>query len=168
MAYSIDVKEKAFGLFCMGNSYDSIAEAMDAEGIKITRRTLIKWNKQYGWAIRRRNVVKDARQKTDQRTASDIAELSAQLAELQSDLIDELRNVPLKSKEGGITALRQLHDMRQRLLGDKRFTEQIDELIGVIFEILANDEVIGPMLQNRQQVIIEKLETLLREKYGIR
>lgn len=168
MAYSIDVKEKAFGLYCQGYSFDRIREVLLDEEIKITKRTLIKWEKQYGWKIRRRKIQHEARKKTDETHAANIAQLSAQLAELQADLIDELKDVRLKSKEGGITALRVLHEMRQRLLGDKRFEEHIDEIIGIIFEILASDEIIGPKLQDRQTIVIGKLENVLREKYGIR
>jgi len=168
MAYSIDIKEKAFSLYCQGYSFDKIIQIFADEKIRLARRTIIKWEKQYGWKIRRQKVLDSARKKTDEKHANELAELSAQLAELETDLIGELQNVPLKSKEGGITALRQLHDMRERLLGDKRFEQQLDEIIVTIFEILADDEKIGPLLQDRQQAIIERLEKALKEKYGIR
>jgi len=167
MAYSIDVKEKAFGLYCQGYSYDRIIEALAQEDINLARRTLIKWEKQYGWKIRRQKIIQEAKKKTDEKHANELAELNAQLAELQNDLIGELKNVQLKSKEGGITALRQLHEMRERLLGDKRFEQQIDQIIMTVFEIMANDEKIGPLLQDRQQIVIEKLEKILKEKYGL-
>lgn len=167
MAYSIDIKEKAFGLYCQGYSYDRIIEILSEEGIKIARRTLIKWEKDYGWKVRRQKIIDAARKKTDEKHATELAELASQLTELQNDLIEELKNVPLRSKEGGITALRQLQEMRERLLGDKRFEQKIDEIIGLIFEVLAEDEKIAPLLVERQQHIIEKLEKILKERYGI-
>jgi len=167
MAYSIDIKERAFSLYCQGYSFDRIQQILAEEGIKIARRTIIKWEKQYGWKIRRQKVLEAARQKTDEKHATELAELSSQLTELQNDLLAELRNVPLRSKEGGITALRQIYDLRERLLGDKRFQEHLDEIITLIFEILATDDQLGPVLVNRQPQILEKLEKALKEKYGI-
>lgn len=168
MAFGIDVKERAFALYCQGYSLDRISQSMGEEGTKVTRRTLINWEKQMGWKVRRRKVQEEARKRSDERHASDLAELSSQLAELQIDLFEELKEVRLKSKEGGINALRRLQEMRQRLLGDKRFEEQLDEIISAIFEILANDPKLGPVLQDRQHIIIEQLEKTLKEKYGIR
>ena len=43
MAYSIDVKEKAFQLYCQGYSFQKVANILAEDGPKVTRRTLIKW-----------------------------------------------------------------------------------------------------------------------------
>jgi len=40
--------------------------------------------------------------------------------------------------------------LRKNLRGEKAIEENIDVIIGIIFEILADDEVIGPKLKERQ------------------
>jgi hypothetical protein len=168
MSHKIDIRERAFVLYSQGYSFDRIRTILGEEGITVSRRTLINWEDKFQWKIRRQKIQKEVRTKIDQKQVSEITQLSTQLSELQDDLIDELKNVKLKTKEGGIAALRQLHDMRQRLLGDKRFDEHLDELIALIFEILATDEILGPKLKDRQSIIVDRLEKTLKEKYGIR
>jgi hypothetical protein len=168
MKHKTDIHERAFVLYSQGYSFDRIQKILDEEGNRVARRTLINWEKKDNWKNRRRDIQKEVRTKIDQKQVSEITTLSTALSELQKDLLDELKNVSLKTKEGGIAALRQLHEMRQRLLGDKRFEEHLDELIQIIFEILATDEIIGPKLKDRQALIVDRLEKTLKEKYGIR
>ncbi|MCX8014560.1 MAG: hypothetical protein N2748_00940 [candidate division WOR-3 bacterium] len=168
MSHKIDTRERAFSLYAQGYSFDRIQEILKEEDIKVARRTLINWEKKYEWKIRREKIQKQVQSQIDQKQISELTKLSSILTDLQNDLLNELKDVRLKTKEGGIAALRQLHEMRQRLLGDKRFEEHLDELIQTIFEILATDEVIGPKLKDRQTIILERLEKTLKEKYGIR
>lgn len=166
MAHSIDTKERAFSLYCQGYSFQKIADILKQEKIKVTRRTLIKWQKQFGWKIRKDNIQKDARKKIDESLSNELAELDAQLSDLQGDLLDELKDVRVRTKEGGVAALRQLHDLRKNLRGEKAIEENIDEVIGIIFEILADDKIIGPKLIQRQEIIVKKLNIAIKKKYG--
>lgn len=167
MGHPIETKESAFRLYCDGYSFDRIAEMLGEKDIRVTKRTLIKWQEEYGWKARRQKILADVRSKSDESQTTKLAKVGVMIDELEGDIYEELKNTPLKSKEGGVTALRQLQEMRQRLLGDKRFEEQIDEIIGIIFGIFAEDEKIGPMLPDRQHILVEKLEKVLKEKYGI-
>ncbi len=166
MAYSIDVKEKAFQLFCQGYSFQKVANILAEDGIRVTRRTLIKWEKQYGWKVRRKEVLKDARKKIDESLSNELSELDSRLSELQGDLLDELKDVRVRTKEGGVAALKQLMELRKKLRGEKAIEENIDEVISLIFEIFADDEVLGPKLRERQDIIVKKLEIAIRKKYG--
>jgi len=168
MSHKIDIRERAFVLYNQGYSFDRIRTILGEEGVTVSRRAIFNWEDKFQWKIRRQKIQKEVRTKIDQKQVSEITQLSTQLSELQDDLLGELKNVKLKTKEGGIAALRQLHDMRQRLLGDKRFDEHLDELIALIFEILATDEILGPKLKDRQSIIVDRLEKTLKEKYGIR
>jgi len=167
MKHKTDTRERAFVLYSQGYSFDRISAILEEEGTKVSRRSLINWENQYQWKIRRENIQKEVRDKIDKKQVSELTQLSSSLTDLQNTLLDELKNVRIKTKEGGVAALRQIHEMRQKLLGDKRFEEHLDELIQIIFEILATDEILGPKLKDRQAIIVERLEKTLKEKYGI-
>lgn len=166
MAYSIDVKERAFQLYCQGYSFQRIANVLAEDGTKVTRRTLIKWDKQYGWKVRKEKVQQEARKKIDESLSNELSELDTRLSDLQDDLFHELKEARIRTKEGGVAALRQLMDLRKNLRGEKAIEENIDEVIGIIFEIFADDEVIGPKLKERQDIIVKKLEIAIKKKYG--
>ncbi len=166
MAHSIDVKEKAFQFYCQGYSFHKTAKLLADDGTKVTERTLIKWSKQFGWKVRKQRILKETRKVTDEKLVNELAEIDARLSVLQEDLFDELKEVRVRTKEGGVAALRQLMDMRKNLRGEKAIEENIDEVIGIIFEILADDEVIGPKLRERQDIIVKKLDVAIRKKYG--
>lgn len=165
MKHKTDIREHAFVLYAQGYSFDRITAILEEEGSKVARRTLINWEKRFDWKQRRQKIQSEVQTKIDKKQVSELTRLSSDLTELQSDLMVELKNVRLKTKEGGVAALRQIHEMRQKLLSDKRFEEHLDELIQIIFEILANDDIIGPKLKDRQQIIAEKLEKTLKDKY---
>ena len=167
MKHKTDIHERAFVLYSQGYSFDRVQAILAEEGIKISRRSLFNWENKEHWEIRRKNIQKEVRDKIDKKQVSELTQLSSALTDLQENLLNELNNVRIKTKEGGIAALRQIYEMRQRLLGDKRFEEHLDELIVIIFETLANDEIIGPKLKDRQTIIVEKLEKTLKDKYGI-
>jgi hypothetical protein len=168
MAYSIDVKEKAFQFYCQGYSFHKIAKLLKDDGTKVTERTLIKWSKQFGWKVRKQHVLKETRKVTNEKLVNELAELDSRLSVLQDDLLDELKEVRVRTKEGGVAALRQLMDLRQKLRGEKAIEENIDEIIGIIFEILAEDKVIGPKLMERQDIIVKKLDEAIRKRYGFK
>jgi len=168
MAHSIDIKEKAFQLFCQGYSFQKISDLLAEDKTRVTRRTLMTWEKQYGWRVRKEKIQQVTRKKIDESLSNELSELDSRLSSLQDDLLCELKEVRVRTKEGGVAALKQLMELRKNLRGEKAIEENIDEVIGLIFEIFADDEVLGPKLKERQDIIVKKLEIAIKKKYGFK
>ncbi len=163
MAYSNHIKEEAFGLYCTGISFDEMALEMKKrypeECARINRHTLSGWEKKYNWAPRKESILRRTKEKLDARRISKRAELIAEMDELRERIMQQTLNLRAKSLEGATNSAIAITRLITDLKGDRSGRGgDVEKTVAMIFEVLAEDEKIGALLQERQDFILRKIE----------
>jgi len=168
MAYSNTIKEEAFGLYCTEISFDEIANELKQrfpdQCARITRQTIAKWEKKYNWQARRDVILRRTQEKLDAKRISKRAELIAELELLQERILNQTRHLHAKSLEGAVNSalgltklILELRGERGKLAG-KLDGRELEKVIQIIFDVLAEDPKIGKLLTERQDYILKKIQ----------
>ena len=168
MAYSNKIKEEAFGLYCTEISFDEIARELKRrfpeECSNITRQTISTWEKKYNWEARREVILRRTREKLDAKRISKRAELIAELELLQERILSQTKHLRAKSLEGAVNSAMGLTKLILELRGErgkmagKLDGKELEKVIQIIFDVLAEDEKIGKLLAERQDYILTKIQ----------
>lgn len=169
MAYSNQIKEDAFGIYCTEISFEDIATEMTRrypeDCANITRQTIATWEKKYNWEARRDVIARKAREKLDAKRISKRAELINDLDNLQRQLLSHAQKLNPKSMEGAVNSLIGLSKWITELRGERGSGGGValEKVIPIIFEVLAEDEKISQRLQERQQFFLEKIQERIEQ-----
>jgi len=156
MAVGIDTKEKAFQFFCQGTSIDKIAEE-----IKVNRKTILRWKNEYGWESRREKILADVHKKSDRQQADIIANLLSQTVELREEILESLKYLQFKSKEGALSAYQQLTNLIVKFTPERADIK--DEALKKIFAILFSHPKVGPVIERYKDEIITSINKELQK-----
>jgi len=170
MAYSEKIREAAFGIYCTGVSFDTIAEQLKKQFPekceKLSRHTVMKWEGRYNWEARAEVILRKTREKVDAKRIDRRSEMIVDMEALEELLLKKTRKVEPKSLEGVVNGLLAVNKRVLQLRGewDKRGNvkgEALEQVLQVVFEVLAEDEKIGARLAERQDFILQKIEERL-------
>lgn len=165
MAYSDDIKERAFGFYCTGISFEAIAEALQKQFpekcASMTRQTLATWERRYHWAARKDKIQRRVREKLDAERVSRRQELLTDLDEMFELLVSAAPKLKAKSLEGTANSAIALGKFILQLrgeLGGKAAGVDVEQVITIIFEVLSEDAAIARRLEERQQFFLQQIQ----------
>jgi hypothetical protein len=130
-----------------------------------------RWSHRNNWWERRERIRQKAAQRSDDERAEKLTQLIKQFEDLQQATFHSSSEHKYRSKEGVVRSLatlqRTIDGLNKREEGIPS-REALDDIVDVIFDLLGEDEEVGPVLAKRQALIGERIdEKLLREKPGI-
>ncbi len=168
MAYSHEVREEAFHLYCHRLSLRQIALRMsEVRRIRLTHVTVAAWVHRYGWSERRLRLRRQVENMADEKWAGEAAQLLSRLSGLREDILDAAAVQPFKSAEGAVRSLATV----QRVIGsvlrpldDSITLDQLEAVMATIFQVFQQDEVLGPVLNKREEAILAQIEARLAER----
>lgn len=172
MAYSQKIKEEAFGYFCQGLSFDSIIKEMRRKrrkDFKLNRKTVEKWASEGNWEERRAAIQAQAERAADKKRISSYAEFMEELAVIENQIKTALKTKTPTSFEGGVNALIKIRKYIDSLRGSKNSGlksagNNLDKIVGVIWRVFLDDDEIGPLLRDREEYILERIDTELEKE----
>ena len=172
MAYSQKIKEEAFGYFCQGLSFDSVVKEMRRKrrkDFRLNRKTVEQWAKDGNWEGRRAVIQAQAEKTADKKRISSYAEFMEELAVIEDQIKKRLAISYPKSFEGGVNALIKIRKYIDSLRGSKNSGlksagNNLDKIVGVIWRVFLDDDEIGPLLRNREEYILERIDTELEKE----
>jgi transposase len=160
MAHSIDIKEKAFQLYCQGLSIDKIAQE-----VKVNRKTILRkgtgWKDSMGWDVRRDAIRQIVQSKTDQKQIDLLTRLHDKTLALWTEVTDELNQTQFKSKEGAIASYQSLTNMMLKFMPQKQGLK--DEALKKIFAILFSHPKVGPVIERYKDELLEAIDKELKK-----
>jgi len=167
MAYSHEVREEAFQLYCQGLNFQQIALRLsETAGGRIHRSTVTAWVHRYGWPERRLRLRRQVEKMADEKWAREAARLLSRLSCLREDILDAAAARPFKSAEGAVRSLAAVQKVIGSLLmprNDGITLDQLDAVMATVFQVLQQDEVLGPVLAERQEAVLARIEAQLAE-----
>ena len=167
MTYNHEVREEAFHLYCRGLSFRQIALRLsEARGIRLDHRTVAAWVHRYGWRERRLRLQRRVEKMADEKWAREAARLVSRLSRLREDILDAAAAQPFKSAEGAVRSLATVQKVIGSLLRPQDDSITLDQLEGVmatIFQVFQQDEVVGPVLAEREEAILAQIEARLAQ-----
>ena len=170
MAYSHEVREEAFQLYCQGLNFQQIALRLsETAGGKIARNTIVAWIHRYGWRERRLRLRRRVEHMADEKWAREAARLLSRLSLLREDILDAAAAQPFKSAEGAVRSLATVQKVIGSLLmrrDDGITLDQLDAVMATVFQILQQDEILGPVLAKRQEALLAQIEARLADDHG--
>ena len=164
-AYSHEVREEAFQLYCQGLSLRQIALRLsEVRGIRLDHTTVAVWVHRYGWPERRLRLHRRLENVADKKWAREAARLLSRLTCLREDILDAAAAYPFKSAEGAVRSLATVQKVIGSLIrprDDSITLDQLETVMATILQVLQRDEVLGPVLAQRQEAIMARIEALL-------
>lgn len=167
--YPRRLREEAFDLYFAGLS----APQVGAELRKRYRAdaphpsTLKRWMVLDRWASRRKAIHRNTARLDDQARATDDTRMLAALTSLRETLVTAGSELPARSAEGAVYALAALQKIIDRLSPvsvDERGAPGYldpDFIQEAMFRAMAIDEVVGPALDGRIPLIMDRFERYL-------
>ena len=168
--YSHKVHEEAFELYCQGVPGYRVAQELAARhgaDNAPSRATVRRWAHRHNWWQRREEVRRQAEQSADQRRTDDTARLLSDLGNLRGKILEASAELEFKSAEGAVRSLATLQRVIDGLTqpqGGSLGKEQLEAVVKTIFQMLAQDEVLGPLLAERQAGILARIEAQLADQ----
>lgn len=167
--YSHQVKEAAFDLYCLNLSPAEIARRIPeicGDKIHPHLRTIERWAREDNWEARRSEINREPEIPADQHSIRTTAELLADMNGLREKVLDASKSLEFKSAEGAVRSLATLQRIMDGLTQSDEDTiseKQLEAVVAIIFQVLQQDEVLGPVLTSRQADILERIEVLLSD-----
>lgn len=159
MAYSIDVKEKAFQLYVQGASFDEIVEET-----KVNKKTLLRWKKREGWKPRKKKILEEMQKKNDEKQVELLADLMSKTTDLLKQTYEEIKEVgSFRTMEGGVAAYIQLTNMILKLQPQKK-EMKIDKVLGKVLKVLFDHPKIGLVMDKYKEDIINRINKELGDE----
>ncbi len=169
MAYSHEVHEEAFNLYCHRLSLRQIALRLsEVRGLRLDHRTVAAWVHRYGWSERRLRLRRRVENMADKKWAREAARLLSRLSGLREDILDAAAAQPFKSAEGAVrslTAVQKVIGSLLRPLDDSITLDQLEAVMATIFQVFQRDEVLGPVLAQREEAILAQIEARLADRH---
>ncbi len=167
-AYSHEVREEAFHLYCQQLSLRQIALRLsEVRGIKLDHTTVAAWVHRYGWPERRLRLLRQVENMADEKWAGEAARLLDRLSGLREDILDAVAAQPFKSAEGAVRSLAAVQKVIGSLLrplDDSITLDQLEAVMATIFQVFQHDEVLGPVLAKREEAILAQIEARLADR----
>lgn len=164
MAYSKKIIEAAFEIYTLGLSLDEVAQKLaakwpDACG-KLHRHTVAAWEKRYNWQERKRVVSEKLEAKLNDKIVSEQQVIIGQLRELQNKIFSQAQHLRAKSLEGGVNSYLGLTKQILSITGHGRGAA-VEDVVSALFDVLSEDETIGPVLERRQAYFLNAIRQRL-------
>ncbi len=159
--------EEAFDLYCAGLSCPQVGAALrKRHGADAPHGSTIKrWMVQDRWPSRRQAIHQHTARLNDRLRATDGARLIDSLTGLRETLVAAAGSeLPFRSAEGAVfslAALQKVIDRLSRAAVDESCSvsdEDLDMVVDTVFQVLREDEEIGPVLDRRTSQILDILE----------
>ncbi len=153
--YSHRVREEAFNLYCQDLSAEKIARRipeMFGEEIRPHLCTIERWIRQGNWTARRKEIHRETEALADQHRVRTTAELLSDMNCLREKVLEASNSLKSKSAEGAVRLLATVQRVIDGLTQPKEGTfskAQLDSVVGTIFQVLQQDEVLEPVLARR-------------------
>ncbi len=166
-AYSHEVREAAFQLYCQGLGVRQIALRLsETVGKNVGRSTVAAWVHRYGWSERRRRLRRRVENLADEKWAREAARLLTRLSRLRDDILNAAAMHPFKSAEGAVRSLATVQKVIGSLLmrrDDGLTLDQLEGVMATIFQVFQRDEVLGPVLAEREEAILAQIDARLAD-----
>jgi len=165
--YSHQVKEAAFSLCCQNLSAAKIARRIPeifGDDVRPDPLTVKCWIQKGDWLARRKRVHRKTEVLAEQQLARTTAKLLAGLSYLREKILSVSTSLEFKSAEGVVRSLATLQRVIEGLALPKEGAigkEQLEAVVGTIFQVLQQDKVLGPVLAKRQADILARIEAQL-------
>jgi len=170
--FSYEMREEAFELYCRDVPGYQIARELVARygpDNAPSRETVRRWANIGNWWKRREQMRREAERQADKTRAEQIARLVGRLEEIMEKTLDSAAELKYRSAEGAVRSLvtiKQILEDLCRIEGDTVSQEQLNQIIDIILEVLSEDEVLGPLLAEREDAIMGIVQKRLAETEG--
>lgn len=164
MAYNNKIKEAAFELYAMGIGFEEIAARLKTkfpkECARLHRHTLSVWEKEGNWQERAAVVSKKLEAKLNDKIVSEQQAILGQMRILQDKIFQQASVLRAKSLEGGINSYLGLTKQILNMTGHGKGAA-IEDVVSALFDVLAEDSTIGPVLEKRQAFFLNEIRQRL-------
>ncbi|MQY64675.1 MAG: hypothetical protein GH143_10320 [Calditrichaeota bacterium] len=167
--YSHQVWEAAFNLYCQNLSAEKITRRipeMYGDEVRPHLSTIERWIRQGNWTARREEIHREREALADQHCVRTTAELLADMSSLREKILDASNSLEFKSAKGAVRSQATLQRIIDGLTQPKEGTIikwQLEAVVETIFQALRQDEVLGPVLAERQADIMARIEARLSD-----
>ncbi|MFC1483669.1 hypothetical protein ACFL6Q_01310 [Candidatus Neomarinimicrobiota bacterium] len=167
-AHSHELREAAFHLYSQGLSLRQIARRLsEIHTIRLDHSTVAAWVRRYNWRDRRIRLQRKAEQLADEQWTRDAAGLLSRLYGLRDDILGAAVKKPFKSAEGAVRSLATVQKVIASILrppDDTITLDQLEDVIAVVFQVFQQDEVLGPVLAQRETAVLAQIEACLAQR----
>lgn len=165
--FSHQVHEEAFDLYSQGIPGYRVAHELEARygpDNAPSRETVRRWIHRNNWRRRREKIHHLAEQRADQTRAERAAHLVTRFEDLREKALDATSELKYKSAEGAVRSLATLQRVIEglNLPGEGVISkDDLSTVVETIFQVLSDDEVLGPVLAQRHGPIMARIEARL-------
>ncbi|MCX7731611.1 MAG: helix-turn-helix domain-containing protein [candidate division WOR-3 bacterium] len=156
--HNTDLHEQAFQLYLQGKSQEEIARLLG-----IAKSTIARWAKdtspEFNWTERARKIRERVRTLSDKKLADRLTRLYEEIDSLRAEVLAEIGHTQWRSKEGAIAAARSLTELLLKLQPEQN--EIKSQTLNAVFGVLFSDPVLGPVLERRKEILMEKINQVL-------
>ena len=160
MAYSQDIREEAFSVFCYATSYEDVVIIMrdryPDECATLNRKTVLDWAKKYHWEQRKQEIFERVARQNDEKLVSDRQTMLGQLRSLREKLYTKIEKAELKSLEGGVNSYGNVLKWILELSGENERgkTLPVEDIIMIVFEVLAEHPKISKFMVDDEEMLL--------------
>lgn len=167
MAHSLDVKERSFRLWVQGLSVDDIVAQLKRGGIRVNRKSILRWRKNEGWDERKKAVVSEVQKNTEREAADLMAEVLNDTAKLRELVLSQLQAAgPPKSIVGGVQAYVQLCNLLKEIAPAKVVDGDAGEVVRRILDVLFRHPKVGIVIEKYRDEILADIKRELKKTEG--
>ncbi|MFC1548036.1 hypothetical protein ACFL5M_05875 [Candidatus Neomarinimicrobiota bacterium] len=167
-AHSHELREAAFRLYSQGLSLRQVAlRISETHHVRLDHSTVAAWVRRYNWRDRRIRLQHKAEQQADEKWTRDAASLLARLYGLRDNILGTAVTKSFKSAEGAVRSLATVQKVIASLLrppDDIITLDQLEDVIAVVFQVFQQDEVLGPVLAQRETAVLAQIEACLAQR----
>ncbi|UCH11579.1 MAG: hypothetical protein JSU61_06730 [Fidelibacterota bacterium] len=171
--FSHEMREEAFELYSQGLATLRVVRVLEERhgaDQAPSYETVRRWAHLNDWWERRERIRQEAARRLDDERAEKLARLIKQFEDLRQATFKICSKQKYRSMEGVVRSL----DILQRNIDDLRGQEgsllrreDLDDIVDMIFELLGEDEEVGPVLARRQVLIAERIDEKLLGKQRV-
>lgn len=161
----MDVKEKAFQLYCQGLSFDEIGKEMDKGKMHVNRKTLIRWCKTEGWRARAGQVKAEVEAKNDEKAVDRMTALLAEATKIKSDVVEALKLMPKPRSTGeGVNAFVQISRLIREMAPANGIGGDAQAMFDRILDVFLKHPKVSLVVDKYRGELMEELGKVLKDQ----
>jgi len=170
--YSQEIQDEAFVVWHRlrndPQTVDELRQKYPEQCATLNKETLRRWRNKYQWAERALAIDNKVREELDKDL---VGRRKQWITDLQTyyKQLDSIRKGTMKPRsfEGALNAQMSIINKLSELTGHKDLMNiKVDNIVLAIFQVLAEDNVLGKQIVQRSDLILERIQKAVMREHG--